>query len=325
VGPVRALVGWLLVACGVSYTSAASATAASPSASVPTQAGPLLAVTNGLPCGSMAKPSAYKHVVWIFFENHSYDKVIGASGAPYINSLAARCGLATNYHNITHPSLPEYIAATSGLSLASLAPFTGDCNPTGSCTTKAKSIFAQGESWRAYEDSMPSACDRNDAGNYAVRHNPATYYTTLTGCSTNDVPYRELSTDLAKDALPAFSFITPSLINDMHNGTVEDGDRWLAHNLPTILRSAEYTRGTMAVFITWDEGEGGTSDNCATNTTDVGCHVAALVVSPSTPAGARSGKLFNHYSLLSTAEQLLGLPKLGEAASYPSMVSAFNL
>ena len=100
------------------------------------------------------------------FENHSYDGVIGASSAPYIDSVAAKCGLATNYHNITHPSLPNYISATSGLDLASLSPFTGDCDPTGNCTTKTKSIFTQGESWKAYEDSMPSNCDRSDAGNY---------------------------------------------------------------------------------------------------------------------------------------------------------------
>ena len=50
----------------------------------------------------------------------------------------------------------------------------------------------------------------------------------------------------------------------------------------------------------------------------MGCHVAALVISPSTPAGTRPGKLFNHYSLLATAEQLLGLPEsLGELRRPP--------
>jgi phospholipase C len=252
-------------------------------------------------------------VVWIFMENHSYDSVIGAPDGPYINSLAGECGLATNYHNVTHPSLPNYISATSGLNLASLDPFTGDCDPTGVCTTNTESIFAQGESWKAYEDSMPSNCHRSDAGNYAVRHNPPTYYTTLTGCTTNDVPYDQLARDLAGGALPAFSFITPSLINDMHNGTLADGDTWLAHNLPNLVGSPEYRDNSTVIFLTWDEGEGGSSNDCASNTTDVGCHVAALVISPSTAAGTRSAQLFNHYSLLATAGEILGLPKLGEA------------
>ena len=79
------------------------------------------------------------------------------------------------------------------------------------------------------------------------------------------------------------------------------------------------------MFITWDEGEGGKSTNCAMNTTDVGCHVATIVVSPTTKPGTRSGTLFNHYSLLGTTEQLLGLPLLGEAKRVHSMTSAFGL
>ncbi|MBO0731639.1 MAG: hypothetical protein J2P57_20435, partial [Acidimicrobiaceae bacterium] len=127
------------------------------------------------------------------------------------------------------------------------------------------------------------------------------------------------------DALPAFSFVTPNLVDDMHDGTVADGNTWLSHNLGAILRSRAYQSGTTAVFITWDEGEGGSSNNCAHNATDVGCHVATIVISPSTHAGTRSGELFNHYSLLATTEELLGLPRLGQAANSPSMVGAFNL
>jgi hypothetical protein len=34
---------------------------------------------------------------------------------------------------------------------------------------------------------------------------------------------------------------------------------------------------------------------------------------------------FDHYSVLKTAENLLGLPKLGQAASAASMKAGFNL
>jgi len=104
-----------------------------------------------------------------------------------------------------------------------------------------------------------------------------------------------------------------------------DGDNWLAANLPTIFNSPEYQDGSTAVFLTWDEGEGGTAINCATNTADVGCHVAAIAISPSTVPGTTSSTLFNHYSLLGTAEQLLGLPRLSLASSYPTLTSAFHL
>jgi phosphatidylinositol-3-phosphatase len=316
----------LLVAAG--YTSQVAAASTGTPATPATPATSVSASASH-PCGTVSKPSTYKHVIWIFMENHSYSTIIGSSQAPYFNTLARECGVATNYHNITHPSLPNYIAATSGLSYSSLHGFLPDCSPGGSCKTSAKSIFAQGETWKSYEESMPSDCDHGNSGNYAVRHNPAVYYTTLHGCSSDDVPYTHLASDLAHNQLPAFSFITPNLIDDMHNGTVADGNTWLSRNLPTILNSAEYRNGSTVVFITWDEGSDvgsyGTGEQCATNTKDVSCHIATLVISPSTKVGTRSGTLFNHYSLLGTAEQLLGLSKLGLASSSPTMTKAFNL
>jgi hypothetical protein len=278
-------------------------------------------------CGTLATPPAYSHVIWIWMENHSFGDIIGdTTDAPYLNGLAAECGLATNYHNISHPSLPNYIAATSGLSGRELKPFDPDCNPTKKCSTSAPSIFGQGETWKAYEESMPSNCAPANSGEYAVRHNPPPYYPTLAGCATLDVPYPQLATDLADNTLPAFSFITPNLIDDMHDGTIADGDTWLSTNLPTILNSSEYTSGSTVVIITWDEGTGGkTGEDCTANTTDASCLVPTIVISPSTPVGATSSTLFNHYSLLGTTEQLLGLPMLGAASSYPTMTAAFNL
>jgi hypothetical protein len=279
------------------------------------------------PCGTVAAAPAYTHVIWIWMENHSYSDIIGnTSQAPYINTLAGECGLATNYHNLSHPSLPNYVGATSGLAVSSLTPFDPDCNPTGSCLSSAPSVFGQGESWKAYEESMPSNCAGSNSGEYAVRHNPPPYFMSLSGCGTFDVPYTQLAADLAGNTLPAFSFVTPNLIDDMHDGTINQGDTWLSSNLPAILNSSAYTSGSTAVFVTWDEGSGGsTGENCAANTTDASCQVATIVISPSTPAGVQSSTLFSHYSLLGTTEQLLGLPLLGQAASAASMASAFNL
>ena len=307
------------------YAAAASALMAGALAGTATIATTTPALAAG-PCGTTTTAPAYKHVIWIWFENHSTSSIIGSSQAPYFNTVANECGLATNYHNLSHPSLPNYVGATSGLAVSSLTKFNGDCNPTGSCTTTSASIFSQGETWKAYEESMPSNCDKSNSGEYAVRHNPPPYFTSLTGCSTLDVPYSKLATDLAGNALPAFSFITPNLIDDMHDGTVAQGNTWLSNNLPTILNSPEYASGNTAVFITFDEGSGGsTGENCATNTTDNSCKIPTIVVSPSTKAGTQSSTLFNHYSLLATAEQLLGLPALGQAASATTMTAAFNL
>ena len=158
-----------------------------------------------------------------------------------------------------------------------------------------------------------------------MRHNPPVYYRSLAGCQRYDVPYPQLAGDLAAGRLPAFSFITPSLLDDMHDGTVAGGDRWAARVIPAILASPEYRSGSTAIFITWDEGAGGTAARCAGATADPGCHVATLVISPGTRPGTRSSVLFNHYSLLATTEQLLGLPRLGLAATAAPMTAAFGL
>src|SRR5262249_56197958 len=110
---------------------------------------------------------------------------------------------------------------------------------------------------------------------------------------------------LGADALPAFVFITPNMCHDMHNCSVQTGDAWLAHAIRGLVASAAYQRGTMAIFVTFDEGEHGGSNRCAFNTRDAGCHVPIIVVTPSTPPGARAGALFNHYSLLRTTHHIL--------------------
>src|SRR5262249_50230162 len=239
---------------------AAVAAATSPAPTVPASG----------PCGMQATAAGYKHVIWIWMENHSYNTIIGSSQAPYINSLATACGLAINYHNVSHPSLPNYVSATSGLGYSAIAKFDGDCNPVPGCVTSAASIFGQGETWKAYEESMPSNCDKTNSGEYAVRHNPPPYFTKLRDCATFDVPYTRLAGDLSAGKLPAFSFVTPNLIDDMHDGTVADGDNWLAANLPTILTSREHTSGSTAGFITWDEGERGAATKGTPHKTSVG-------------------------------------------------------
>src|ERR1700678_3246668 len=68
--------------------------------------------TPSSPCGAPG-PVHYDHIVWIMLENVGY-AVVGSPSAPYFNQLASSCGLAINYDAISHPSLPNYVALTSG-------------------------------------------------------------------------------------------------------------------------------------------------------------------------------------------------------------------
>lgn len=306
-------------------------------------------------CGTLKKhpKGGYQHVVWIWMENHNYDQIIGSSSAPYLNSIATQCGLATDFHNLTHVSLGNYIGAVTGLPLLDetthqdLQPFLDDCltnGPASPCNTSAHSIFEVVPSWKAYMESMTANCQANSCGHsfcdivgYAVRHNPPPFLTNLAAtCGTVDVPYSELQVDLDSDQLPAFSFITPNTVNDMHDGpdpgAIQNGDNWLLTELPQILNSAAYTSGKTVVFITFDEGEGPSAvigKDCANNTTDADCRVATIVISPFTKPGTLYGKKpFNHYSMLRTTEELLKIKKknwVGVSKKAKSMKSAFHL
>lgn len=269
----------------------------------------------GTLCGWRTTPPArWEHVVWIWFENKDFRSVVGPGRAPFINrTLIPSCGLATNYHALAHPSLPNYIAATSGLTGDALRPFADNCNAVGPCRIDVPSIYGQAPSWGAYAQSMRRPCARRFTGDYAARHNPAVYYRELADCDLHAVNLRSLARDLDADTLPAFTTITPNMCHSMHDCSVRIGDAWLRRMVRRLTASAAYQRGTMAIVVTFDESEDG------------GNHVPTLIVSPSTLPGTRSSARFTHYSLLRTTEEMLGLPLLGHAPQARSMRTAFNL
>ena len=267
----------------------------------------------GTACGRIGPGSAsYRHVIWIWMENKDYENVIGSSSAPYLNSLAAECGLATNYHAITNPSLPNYIAATSGLGGYKLNPFYSNCEPGSYCSTRLKSIFAQVPSWRAYQESMPTPCAHSDDGLYAARHNPPIYYRSLTGCAERDLPLTALAGDLATTRCRiSHSSLQTSVTTRIPAHLPKATSGWqMKHS--TSFRAPAYPAAHTVLFITFDEGEEAS-------------RVATVIVSPSTPTARRSGEFFNHYSLLRTTEDLLGVAPLGRAETAEDMAKSFGL
>ena len=238
-------------------------------------------------------------------ENENFGSIVGSSSAPYINSLASTYGVATNYSAISHPSLPNYIALTSG----SDQGIADDSDPS-SHRLNVPSIFSQlpaGGS-RSLEQNMPSNCSTGNSGEYAVRHNPETYYTNLgTDCSNYDVPLGAVP-----DLSARFTFVTPNLINDMHDGTIADGDSFLKTFVPALMATPQYQTDSTVIFITWDENSGSSGDQ-----------VPCIVISPFTH-GVSDATPYTHYSLLRTTEELLGLPLLGNAASANSMLGKFG-
>jgi phosphatidylinositol-3-phosphatase len=271
-------------------------------------------------CGFMPTGTTSKFMV-IWEENRNYTDVVGNSAAPYLNNtVKPQCGLATNYNDLGHPSLPNYMSATSGLAF-NFSPWTNDCSPGGSCLSSADNIYHQqetkGTTWRGYAEAMTSNCQATNSGTYAVRHNPPPYYTDLANCGSWDIPAGtttsgNLHNDVVNGTLPAYSSVTPDNCNNGHDCSTQTADSWLAGWVPVITAGPDYQQGRLALIIVWDEGSGAD-------------HVACFVLSAHTTAGVTVGTAFNHYSMLRTAEEITGVPLLANAASAASMRSGFGL
>jgi hypothetical protein len=248
------------------------------------------------------------HIAVIVMENEEYGGIIGSPSAPYINSLADRYALATGMYAISHPSLPNYLALTGGSTFG----IDSDCTD---CTVGATSIVDELErahlSWGAYMEDLPRPCfTGGSASEYAKKHDPFAYYTRITTSAArcaNIVPLTRLYTDERDATLPRFIWLTPNLCHDMHDCSVSTGDRFLSTLLPGLLRSLG--RGGL-LFLTWDEGS---SDSGCCRLASGG-HIVTIVAGPGARAGGRRAKPTDHYSVLQTIEDLLGLERLRGAA-----------
>ena len=66
------------------------------------------------------------HVFVVVLENRAYEEVIGSAEAPYLNHLAGEWSSATDFHALTHPSLPNYLGLFAGDTFG----LTTNCVPT---------------------------------------------------------------------------------------------------------------------------------------------------------------------------------------------------
>ena len=255
-------------------------------------------------------PSGPSHIAVIIFENHEASAILGPnSDAPYFRSLAASSVNLTGLYATSHPSLPNYLALTSG----STHGITSDCT---TCFVHARNIVDQlehaGISWKAYMESIPGPCSSEAfAGLYALKHDPFLYYDDVrnnTNRCNKVVSLGQLRTDLNADALPRFAWITPNLCNDMHDCSVATGDAFLQRWIPKIGR---HLGSNGIVVVVFDEGT--TAATCC-GVRSGGGHVAAIIAGPGAARSVRIGSSANHYSLLRLVEDAFGLHRLRHAA-----------
>lgn len=250
-----------------------------------------------------------QHVVIVIEENKAYHQIIGSPNAPYISSLAAQGTLLSNSFGITHPSQPNYLALFSG----STQGVTTDATPANLpfiTPNLGAQLIASGATFAGYSEGLPSiGFTGNNAGGssgYNRKHNPWVNWQQIGGPPyppnnrppTTNLPFTMFPTDFTQ--LPSVSFVIPTQLNDMHDGTIGQGDAWLQNNLKNYV---QWARTHKSIFIlTFDEDDG-----------SAGNHMATILVGPPFPAGATWSQSVNHYNILATLEDMYGLPRIGNA------------
>jgi hypothetical protein len=304
---------------------------------------------NGLPvCRAASGVPVFSHVFLIMMENTSKTTLDAATNTPYLKSLASKGATGSDYHGTSHPSLPNYLALTSGsdhalacdcepvgaaCSLCNTVAFPSGCGCQQTATHLGDQLDTATKTWKAYGDGMTKPCDTTTAGAYATRHIPFLYYDNMKAatadarCTSHVVPYTGFAADLAGTP-QVFSYIAPSLEHDMHGTGLQQadtdvaaGDTWLSTNAQAIIDSAAFKNGGLLVIV-WDEDDG--SGGFIPPKTDD--PIPIYVLSPyakTAPGGYVSKVNGDHYSLLATIEDGLGLPRMGSAIGKTTLADYF--
>jgi len=251
----------------------------------------LLLIAQPALCGDLPRPD---HIVIVIEENKSFNQIIGNREAPYINELAKRGALFTQSYGITHPSQPNYLALFTG----STRGITSNACPLDlSGDNLASQLQAKGLSFTSYAESMPQAGYEGCIyGAYMRKHNPVANWKELAALNQ---PFSAFPANYSQ--LPTVAFVVPDQRNDMHDGSIAQGDAWLKKNIEGYAQWA-MTHNSLLI-VTWDEDDGSSNNRVAT------IFVGTMV---------RSGQYtqhLNHYNLLRMIAEMYGMQYLGESAS----------
>jgi phosphoesterase family protein len=276
-----------------------------PPASAPAPAPTPPAAVPPTPAVAPATASApYSHVVIAVEENYDGAALVGGSSAPYIASLAAQGEYFPNYHAVSHPSEPNYMALFSGS--------TQGTDGSDNCiSTAAESIVgdgaASGVTVRGYVEGLASGTL------YACRHDPFSQFTDATSSETD---FANFPTDYS--TLPAISFVVPNTVDDMHDSGIAAGDSWAQAQLDGYAQWAK-THNSLLIIVS-DENDADPNYN-ANQPGENGNTALAVMVGAGITPGTVDNTVYDHYSMLRTLEDLFGLGHLGASATAVDMIT----
>lgn len=292
------------------------------------------------------------HVYVIYMENKGYTDIVGSPNAPYFNLLINAYGLASNYYALTHPSDQNYTAAIGGNDFGVNWNCPQDCfdkkNIPDSIEASPNNLTWAGyaENGQGYNLTDPAVLPYlafqniyNDPFRVQTHifnldqleqdlngPNPANFVWVAADDETNmEGPTSGLG------VVPwAISQILPPALGG-HQYNVAAGDVWLQDTIGVIFNSASWQDPNQrsAIFLTFDEDY----NNLSTGNGNQGNHVVTVVIPSPGAVGTTAGTMkgggfivddhYNHYSLMRTVEEALGLPPLTNNDKYAVPMNGF--
>ncbi|KAJ7164267.1 phosphoesterase family-domain-containing protein [Mycena filopes] len=328
---IAVLPTFLFVLSYVRLTSAATAQVFAPPSK-----GPLVQTANytsfsnhTLNDKKVVKGKVFDRIIQVWLENTDFET---ASSTPIFESLVEQGILLTNYNSLTHPSEPNYVAAVGG-------DFFGmhDDNMyhiPSNISTIVDLLEDKDVSWATYQENMAAdafygfifnapnyASPQSAAYPYYVRkHNPLVIFDAISQDANRAKRIRtfnDFSNDVVNGTLPQWVFVTPNMVNDAHDTTIDFAASFLEYWLLPLLTDPRVNGENTLILLTFDENETATIQN----------RVFALALGQAVPLklrGTTDDTLYTHYSSLSTVQANWGLKSLGRQDTNASVSNVFS-
>ena len=269
-----------------------------------------LAIVTGLVFAGNSAPGAvpsFKKVMIVIFENIDYK---AALGQPTFAKFAREGALLTNFYAEVHPSQGDYIALTAGDNYG----VTTDGNVNLDVKHIGDLIEAKGKRWEIYLEQYPGGCfTGKSSGTYVRKHNPFISFKDIQNdtarCSAHLIEASALATDIQNGTLPEFSLYIPDLNNDAHDTGVAYADRWFSKFFGPLMNDQHFMQDLLLVVSFDESGIFG------------GNHIYTAFYGDSVIAGSTGDARYDHYNLLRTIEDTLGLGTLGKKDAAASAIA----
>jgi hypothetical protein len=260
------------------------------------------------------------HVVVLIEEDHSYQQILGPlveasqqawsvqpplliNQAPRLRQLAANGASFTHAFSVGNSNLNDYQAIFSGKVPPTREP------PLGSPYTDANiasELNAAGLSFGGYAESLPKVgYNGPDKGNYVFPHNPWKLFSNVP--ASQNMPFSKFPTKFAN--LPTVSYVVPNIQNDMHSGTIQDGDNWYQSHIAPYAKWA--LKHNSLLIVTWDESHANNDQ------------IPTIFYGPMIKHGNYSEHI-TQSNILRTVEDMYGLTPTGRAAAATPITDIFK-